>query len=216
MINDRVSHAIDLASHLASQLKSAMESTAILTLYPHHHPVDATAATTLLDLLATVGLMGSAVRMGERTHYATGDELLGLVTFLGCAPHLVLEPPPAPRPMDFVNVALNGPLSVPRLRRGRNTIAPPCPACGTRGHRWDAVPGDGIPAVCCNACGTVTPAAGLNWRKTAAVANCFIDIWGIYPAEAVPNPALMDRLAAFSGGPWRHAYLLDEWEPAVT
>ncbi|MDZ7753129.1 MAG: hypothetical protein U5S82_16080 [Gammaproteobacteria bacterium] len=187
-----------------------MESTAILVLYPHYHPVEAGEAATLVDLLATMGLIGDAVPMEGHTHYATGDELLNLVTFLGCAPHVMLEPPPAPGPMDFVNVGLTGPLSAPRLRRGRNTITPPCPTCGAREHRWEALPGDGGPELRCNACGTVTAAVSLNWRKTAAVANCFIDIWGVYPAEAVPNPALMERLAAFSGGPWRHAYLLDE------
>lgn len=190
-----------------------MESTAILVLYPHHHPVKAGDAAPLVEVLATVGLIGAAVPMGGRNHYATGDGLLDLITFLGCAPHLVLEAPPAPGPMDFVNVGLTGPLAAPRLRRGRNTITPPCPGCGARDPRWAEVPGDGGAALRCNACGAVTAAAALNWRKTAAVANCFIDIWGIYPAEAVPSPALMARLEGFSGGPWRHAYLLDEGGP---
>lgn len=212
MIGGHINHATDLAILLIS----VMEPTALLVLYPHHHAVEAAHDTALVERLAILGLIGAAVSMGKRTHYATGDEFLNLVTFLGCAPHLALEPPPAPCPMDFVNVSLSGPLGAPRLRRGRNTVTPPCPGCGARDHCWDPVPGPGGPALRCNACGTITPAAELNWRKTAAMANCFIDIWGIYPAEAVPNPALMERLAAFSGGPWRHAYLLDEWDPPVT
>lgn len=191
-----------------------MDTTAKLVLFPHGHDLPTAGVDDLAGLLRDIGLVtGETMELEGRRHHLLGDGLFDLVTFLGCAPSLELAPPASgqPGPMDFVSLCPMGPFPVPRLRRGRNTTAPPCPACGSRdpGWRWQGATGS------CNACGAAADAAALPWRKSAAVGSFFLDLWAIYPAEAVPAPALLEHLAGFSGGPWRYGYLLDEIEDAV-
>ena len=45
-------------------------------------------------------------------------------------------------------------------------------------------------------------------------ARGFVEIWGIYPSEAVPAPALLDGLAELTGGPWKYFYAEAAARPA--
>ena len=47
----------------------------------------------------------------------------------------------------------------------------------------------------------------LSFRKAAGIGHTFIEIRGIYPSEAVPTDALLNRLQRLSGGPWRTIYI---------
>jgi hypothetical protein len=43
--------------------------------------------------------------------------------------------------------------------------------------------------------------------QTAGFSRTFLEIRGIYPAEAVPGPALLETLAALTGNSWTSIYL---------
>jgi hypothetical protein len=54
----------------------------------------------------------------------------------------------------------------------------------------------------CGHCHADSPFWKWNWRQTAGVARLFVDIWGIYPSEAVPGDTLLHTLATLTGSPW--------------
>jgi hypothetical protein len=45
------------------------------------------------------------------------------------------------------------------------------------------------------------------FRKTAGFGKVFVEIRGIYPAEAVPGEALLAALKDRTGGTWRYIYI---------
>ena len=47
----------------------------------------------------------------------------------------------------------------------------------------------------------------MNWRKSAGFARQFIEIFNVYPNEAVPADALLSALQQASGVTWKYFYV---------
>lgn len=178
-------------------------------------PRDPWAAPELAILLAGLqrcGFVGPAFdRAG--TAWLAGEEILIWISFTGCSPHIRLEPP-AEGSGPFCHIRLQGPYGTPRLLWGRNTRPPRCPRCratlgdwSLRRSHWEAAPERSFP---CPHCGEAVIPLGLAWRENGGFGRLFLAVEDVFPGEAVPVPALFERLEELSGGPWRHFYLQEQ------
>ena len=177
-------------------------------------PGDARLVPDLPALLATSersGLIGSPLdtRMDA---YLAGDQLLQLISFTGCSPRIRLEPPPGGSGA-FCHLQIWGPYPTPRLLWGRNTRPPRCALCRTpirdwRDHQgtWERAPERPFT---CPHCGQDQTPLALAWRENGGFGRFFIAVEDVFPGEAAPVPALMERLAGVTGQPWRYFYIQD-------
>jgi len=183
-----------------------------LVLHPAASQVAPTPAT-IIHVLRDIGLIGPCFTLDEQSHFFTGPDFLDGVSFLGCAPSIQLDPPAPPgdqsteaRAGRFCHIQLHAPTDTPRLRL-KNGQNPRCRCC-----RAD-FPAQQLRAstteFCCPDCGHTAPLSELNWRQSGGFARCFLDIWGIHTAEAVPSDRLLDGLAQLNDGPWQFFYLED-------
>ncbi len=185
------------------------------------HPKDpacCVATAALAESLQSIGLIGAAARLSAGIFYPAGEHFLELVTFLGCSPAIELDPPADPGRREaasasgsFCHVFLESSPAA-RFRGDEKTPPPRCPHCGSALDDWPALraawlDGPAPAAWTCNACGQSGQPAGLSFRKTAGVASSWVEIRGVYPSEAVPGDALLQRLRELSGCEWAAIYL---------
>ncbi len=191
-----------------------------LLLFPADTDTAAVPEDTLTQKLQAIGLIGRRMCLENAAFYPVGEHFLQLVTFLGCSPAIELDPPGDPQDLErasaagrFCHVFID---SGDRLRfRGDSQTQPPrCPGCRSpepeweaRLHSWQA--GEHGTDWTCQACGFSGHLSDLVFRKTAGFSRTFLEIRGIYPAEAVPGPALLDTLAGLTGNLWTSIYLRD-------
>jgi len=183
-------------------------TTGSLLLFPGDARADPPTAAAVVEALAALGLIGDGLAPGT---FRVGAGFLQHVTFLGCAPHLVLEPP-ADGGTAFSHVVVAGPFDAPRLVVGRNTAAPRCPDCRARLEAWRATLPGWVDAPLagsarCPGCGAVQRPADLDWRERAAVGRLFVEIRNVFPGEAVPGEELLNALGRLGAGPWRYGWV---------
>lgn len=176
---------------------------------PSAMPIARQATTAALH---AIGLTGERFQLDGRQHFLPGDRFLSLVTFLGCSPAIEIAPAGADtleedaRAGRFCHILIGDPLPVPQLRVGSNSRTR-CPACQ---KTWAPFPdgyhGPDTVVVLCPRCHERHIASQLRWRRTAGVARLFIEIWGIYPGEAIPGDNLISRLSALTDSSWAWFY----------
>lgn len=181
------------------------------------HPLRASAVpptpTRLPAVLGEMGLIGAAFELDGHRHFRAGPRFLDHFTFLGCSPVVELDPPADDRDAHaragrFCHIELQAPTSLPRLR-GRADHPPRCRQCRRPVEPAlldEAVAGGGL---ICPGCGTAAELERLNWRQAGGYARIFLDVWGIHPAEAVPDDALLGVLAGFTDSAWGFFYVED-------
>jgi hypothetical protein len=180
------------------------------------HPAASLAApahAAIIRVLHDIGLIGPCFALDEQSHFFTGPDFLDGVSFLGCAPSIQLDPPAPPadhraeaRAGRFCHIQLHMPTDTPQLRH-KHDQNPRCRRCradisAQQLHVTTA-------ELRCTDCGHTAPLSELNWRQTGGFARCFLDIWGIHTAEAVPSDRLLDGLTQLNDGPWQFFYIED-------
>ncbi len=183
-----------------------------LILHPDD-PAYSTAPATLSKALAETGFIGDAFGKPEEQRFLAGERFLQLITFMGCSPHIELEPQPDGS-LNFCHIRIHGPLDQPLVLWGRNTTAPRCPACRKRITDWRGRIGEWerlaeAPFPCPHCHEAIAP-VHLDWRRQAGSGRIFVAVQQVFPGEAVPVPELMETLAHVSHGEWGHFYLLQE------
>jgi hypothetical protein len=175
-------------------------------------PADALATPpapeAVLDLLRDVGLAGAALDPARHT-FRAGERFLELISFMGCSPHIELDPP-APGSEAFCHIALVGPSREPVLFHGTNTAPPRCPECGARITDWRQRLGGPTDTLTCVRCGMRLTPAELNWRRSGGLARVAVEVRNVFPNEAVPVPELMQRLERETGREWTYFYVQPE------
>jgi hypothetical protein len=184
-------------------------TTGSLLLFPADPAAEPPAGAAVAQTLAALGLVGAP--LGPDAVFRAGPAFLRHVTFLGCAPHLVLDPP-ADGGKAFSHVAILGPLAAARLLVGANAATPRCPACRARLDGWRAALADWVAEplalqVRCAGCGATHRAADLDWRETAASGRLFVAVRNVFPGEAVPGEELLRALGGLGVGPWQYAWV---------
>jgi len=153
--------------------------------------------------LSDLGILGQALT--DPDFYSVGDGFIDHVSFLGCSPHLKLEPEQGDRPGDasFIHVSLQNMPGELTHRHGRNARPPLCPHC-----RKPAASIENISATfTCPHCKASTDPVDMAWRDGELVARDVIEIIGIYPREAVPTGHFMAELNRRTRLSWRYVYL---------
>lgn len=171
--------------------------------------------------LQSLGLLGTPFKCRGKTRYLAGERFLQLITFLGCSPNIELEPPADRDELDaacnsgrFCHLRLAPSPDRLRFRADPHMPAPRCPQCRQVVRHWPALLEDwqATPENYrweCKACGYRGTLFGLNFRRKGGFGRLFIEVWGIFPSEAVPGASLLATLGELSGCPWHYLYVQD-------
>lgn len=186
------------------------------------HPADPDTAAVpegrLAQELQAIGLIAGQRQLENAVFYPVGEHFLQLVTFLGCSPAIEIDPPDDPQELErasaagrFCHIFIDSGERL-RFRGDSHTRTPRCPGCRSPEPEWRArlqswQAGKHGPDWTCQDCGFSGHLGDLVFRKTAGFSRTFLEIRGIYPAEAVPGAALLDTLAALTGNSWTSIYL---------
>jgi len=163
----------------------------------------------VLDYLREADFIGRSLDAAEET-FVVGERFLQLITFMGCSPHIELEPPADGGP--FCHVRLIGPLPQPQLLQGENTQPPRCAQCRGRLTQWR----EGLPDWCadpegaeirCPRCGHRQTPVELGWRRHAGFGRLFVAVEDIFPGEAVPVPSFLKGLERATEVGWDYFYI---------
>ena len=158
----------------------------------------------LVDVMRATGLAGDAIDTAEKHGYLTGQRYLELINYLGCSPSVAFEPGADGQRFCHINIHQ---FDTPRLITCRSQPKKPqCPSCNRPLSSWSCDDAADSPSIRCDNCDTETATERYNWRRSAGFARSFIEITDIFPREAVPQPALLDRLEAATGISWQYFY----------
>ncbi len=178
-----------------------------LFLSPQSPDSDYHDARAIASYLAESGL---TAKQQEDGSYLCGESFAQLITFMGCSPHLVFEPP-QDGGNKYCHIKLHEYQHI-QLLTGDQTAPPRCPACRYRIGDWQQHLDDWKTANGnawqCPQCQQESPAFKLDWRQSGGAGTLFIEIKNIFPGEAVPVDSFMDGLNEISGEPWRYFYLV--------
>jgi hypothetical protein len=165
---------------------------------------------TLALALQDMGLAGPELSPG---YLAAGGHFLDYLSFLGCAPTVVFEPPSfdAIGSGRFYHISISSPLSRQVFRCDNLTYRPRCPQCKSELNEWRSWWGEGSCAEHpCPGCGEVVSPLTINWRRRAGCGRIFIDILGIHAETVKPVPRLFEELERRTGVAWQYFFVEDE------
>ena len=163
----------------------------------------------IIKALRDVGFIGEKWQspeavMGER--YIIGESFLSLVTFMGCAPAIELEPLTAePESTEFCHIEIEDIKSNVEFVRGSENVISRCPHCRQRHADWKVIPEN--LSYACDKCKVESHISEYDWKNTAGIGRFFIHIHGIYPQEALPTSSLLEMLEKISGIEWTYFYI---------
>lgn len=174
-----------------------------LVLYPEVADITPDDAQALTASLSRIGLIGDNFDYLDQPHFAAGEHFLELVTFLGCSPVIGLEP--TEEDDKFCHIHIEGPLPQVTFLYSPGEVNPRCPKCRYPVQEWqNLIEQWHEDPLCrlwdCPECGEETDLYRMNWRQMAGFARFFIEIWGIFPHEAVPTEKLLNQLATHTPG----------------
>ena len=142
--------------------------------------------------------------LGER--YLIGDSFLSLVTFMGCAPAIELEPlENQPDSLEFCHIEIQEVENTVHFIRGGEHLISRCPHCRQRHADWKTIPKSLV--YTCDKCKVETHLSEYDWKNTAGCGRFFINLHGIYPQEAIPTSSLLQTLNKISDTDWRYFYI---------
>ena len=163
----------------------------------------------IIKSLQTVGFMGgkwetSASDLDGR--YLIGDSFLSMVTFMGCAPAIELEPlENEPESTEFCHIEIQDINSNVEFVRGSEHIISRCPHCRQRHADWKVIPEN--LSYTCDKCKVDSHLSEYDWKNTAGTGRFFISLHGIYPQEALPTESLLQTLEKISETEWTYFYI---------
>ncbi|OOZ38701.1 hypothetical protein [Solemya elarraichensis gill symbiont] len=173
------------------------------------HPLETELLPDLETLYATlhrIGFTGDAI---DEQSWMVGEQFLQLLTFMGCSPHIRLEPD-SEDDHDYCHISLRQ-AEAPQLLYSNHSRPCRCRSCGKpvvqTWKEFDA--GAGIWR--CRHCATLHKRLEeLRWRNDSGVAVCFVEIHSIYPGEAQPVDSLIKQLEKITSSAWRYFHLHDQ------
>ncbi|MDZ7804084.1 hypothetical protein [Thiohalophilus sp.] len=186
---------------------SSLPSLLLYPLDPDYRPADPPA---LIELLQQSGLIGDTLEDLPGERYQAGPAFLQHISFLGCSPAVEFEPQ-APGSDQFCHVGLRYSEQL-QFRGGPQQVQVYCRQCRHREENWaDIIDAWQVDPdryrYSCPRCGAESAATELNWRKSGAFARLFIELYNIYPHEAVPTDGILKRLRDATGVDWKYIYV---------
>jgi hypothetical protein len=163
--------------------------------------------------LREVGLIGEPWGEVSQQRYLIGERFLQLVTFLGCAPAIELEPQ-SEQKTEFCHIGISPIYPMPRFLADTQGVLPRCPHCRKRFADWQNAieqwQADSAFLTQCPACHNKLSPTELDWQHSAGFGCFFISIFNIYPGEAIPTETLMHALKESTNQTWNYFYLREE------
>lgn len=147
-------------------------------------------------LLESLGFVAETEPSGA---FAAGDRLMEHINFLGCSPSLQSGQVDCRVRLHLFDspVGLGG-HSIDTLRY---------PSCKHPiDNPADLIQSGPDSAWRCTHCANQGKVSDINWRKSAAFAECFIEVSAIFPKEAVPTPAFLEALKPLCDCDWNWFY----------
>lgn len=164
----------------------------------------------LEEVLREVGLIGKPWGDVSQQRYLIGERFLQLVTFLGCAPAIELEPP-AQGDSEFCHVGISRLYSSVQFMADMQGGVPRCPYCRKRIDDWQSIirhwHENALYQAKCPTCQRQVSPSDIDWRQSAGFGRFFISIYNIYPREAIPTEALLETLKKLTQQSWDYFYL---------
>ena len=164
-----------------------------LYLYALQRP--AISARALLEKLAQIDFVAA----NESTQtYLPGAKLMDYITFLGCSPALQrgeIEPVIRLHSADKVFAMGGEPVETLRYPGCKHPLKNTSDIIHHFDQRW-----------VCPQCQNEGGFCDINWRKSAAISQMFIEVTRVFPKEAVPADKLLKYLEQTGGTDWNWFY----------
>lgn len=144
----------------------------------------------------------TGTEIGENL-FATGNEFVSLLTFMGCSPNIELEPKDD-IPFCYIEIENH---DTNQLKAGKNLKPANCPNCNSAIKTF--IQNKDLQFECPE-CSSKYDFQNLNWRKSAFIAKCWITIGNIYESEAIPSDQLLSALQKETNQLWKAAYIREE------
>lgn len=178
-----------------------------LALHPQAAVFNLNEIEGLQQRLLELGLLGEAVLVNGEQCYKLGERFYQLLTFMGCAPALKLEPE-SPDDEKFCHFRfIENPQRV--FRYLRPEVKARCPHCRKasataaeirQGHflqqrDWS-----------CPHCQVSSPVYDINWKHEAGMGQFFLELIDVHPHEVIPTDRLLKELDIVTGQSWQYFY----------
>lgn len=145
----------------------------------------------------------------DKLRFLVGEQFLNFVTFLGCSPAIEIEPP-ADGNEDFCHVQVSPVFPQLEFYADAAGKGPRCPNCRHEETNWQTLVTnwqvDKTLQYQCPECQQQTSVLDLNWRKAAYAAHVFIEVYSVFPNEAVLADKVLSTLEQATGVEWKYFY----------
>jgi len=161
----------------------------------------------IVETLHQLGMISSGIEHAGDNRYLIGARFLQYITFMGCAPAIELAPLENGS-SEFCHVEIGQQEKSLKFIADDTLANPRCPECKEsisnwqeQMHNWQA--GD---LMSCPNCRAKLAPENLNWRRAAGFVQQYVAIHGVYPKEALPTEALLNKLEDVFGCSWDYFY----------
>ena len=180
-----------------------------LVLYPVNTEYTPINWLSIKSSLEKVGFIGSAISENSECNFV-GERFLQLITFLGCSPEIQLEPEDG-NDNNFCRIEFSDLSNNVQFRYFERDISARCPKCRKKLSHWsdwlnEWDKSSNSKSVVCEHCDGEMSLFDINWRHNAAFSRCFIDVWHIYPQEAIPTEEILSLLTSETGEQWDYFF----------
>jgi hypothetical protein len=158
----------------------------------------------LIDALSAIELIGNVRGELDAHVFRAGNAFLNLIMFLGCSPHVELDPDTAPDGAQVCYVQVHNYSEIQFLSAGGRPPAR-CNRCRTPVEPVPELSADAVYQ--CPGCHASQALSQIDWRRAAGFGRSFIEVHGIFPQEAVPADKLLAALQTCSGCRWDYFYI---------
>lgn len=176
-----------------------------LALYPVSGQLSRTEQSQLQSHLLNLSLLGQVFQAGDETRFKLGDAFYQLLSFMGCAPAIKLEPD-NPTDEKFYHFRFVD-YSQMAFRSLRDDVKARCRHCRKPGDTAAQVQQlSGRQDWRCPHCQQQTALQEINWKHEAGTAQFFIELLDVHPHEVVPTDGLLKELETVTGQKWEYFY----------
>jgi len=180
-----------------------------LVLHPQVADYAPASWAEIIQSLQATAFLGEAYPVDKKKRYYIGDKFLQMITFMGCSPHIEIEPRESGA-LDFCHIVFSDIPSKVLFRHHERDVYARCPECGRRDSNWpefiDAWSEQPAKDYLCPNCESRMSPYAIGWRNSAGFARLFIDILSVHPHEAVPTEQLLLLLKKITGQDWVYFY----------
>ncbi len=173
---------------------------------PNYCPEDIPQIVSALQETGFLGEKWNSPDSVDGERYLIGDSFLSLVTFMGCAPAIELQPlAEQANSTEFCHIEFETVKDNVEFIRGAEHLVCRCPHCRQRHANWATIPAS--MTYHCDKCGVETHLSEYDWKNTAGCGRFFISLHGIYPQEAIPTSSLLQTFEKITGTDWDYFYV---------